>query len=101
MRMLMNVKLPTATFNAAVKDGTIGAKLAKIMAAIKPEAVYFTEHKGQRGAVMVVDVPEAANIPPLSEPWFLTFQAEVEFRIAMTAEDLQRSGLDAMGQQWG
>jgi hypothetical protein len=100
MRMLMNVRIPHATFNAAVKDGTAGAKLNKILAAIKPEAVYFTEHGGLRGAVLVVDLPDASKIPALAEPWFLTFEADVEFRPVMTPEDLKRSGIDGMGKQW-
>src|ERR1017187_6543960 len=101
MRMLMNVKIPHQTFNAAVKDGTAGAKIGKILEAIKPEAAYFTEHNGQRGAVLIVDLPGDSKIPWLSEPWFLTFQANVEFRIAMTADDLKHSGLDDMGKRWG
>ena len=100
MRMLMNVTIPHEAFNAAVKDGTVGAKLNRILEAIKPEAVYFTEQKGQRGAVLVVDLPDASKIPVLAEPWFLTFQADVEFRIAMTPDDLKRSGIDGMGQKW-
>jgi hypothetical protein len=98
--MLMNVTIPHEAFNAAVKDGTVGAKLNRILEAIKPEAVYFTEQKGQRGAVLVVDLPDASKIPVLAEPWFLTFQADVEFRIAMTPDDLKRSGIDGMGQKW-
>jgi hypothetical protein len=98
--MLMNVTIPHEAFNAAVKDGTIGAKLNRVLEAIKPEAVYFTEQKGQRGAVLVVDLPDASKIPVLAEPWFLTFQADVEFRIAMTPDDLKRSGIDGMGQKW-
>ncbi len=100
MRMLMNVKLPHQPFNAAVNDGSAGAKLAKILEAIKPEAVYFTEQNGQRGAMLIVDLPDASKIPALAEPWFLTFQADVEFRIAMTPEDLKRSGIDGMGKKW-
>lgn len=38
--------------------------------------------------------------PALAEPWFLTFQAEVEFRIAMSAEDLKNAGLDELGKKW-
>ena len=45
MRMLMNVKIPHQPFNAAVKDGTIGAKLNRILEAVKPEAVYFKERE--------------------------------------------------------
>jgi hypothetical protein len=100
MRMLMNVKIPHQTFNVAVKDGSVGAKLNKILKANKPKAVYFTEQNGQRGAVLVVDVPDASKVPALAEPWFLTFQADVEFRIAMTPDDLKRSGIDGMGKKW-
>lgn len=100
MRMLMNVTIPHATFNAAVKDGTAGAKLGKILDAIKPEAVYFTEHDGLRGAVIIVDLPDASKIPLLAEPWFLTFEADVQFRPVMTPDDLKHSGIDTMGTKW-
>ena len=49
MRMLLNVKIPHEKFNAAVKDGTIGQKMQRILAELKPEAVYFTEYQGHRG----------------------------------------------------
>ena len=101
MRMLMIVTIPHQKFNAAVKDGTVGSKLNRILEALKPEAAYFTEHNGQRGAVMVVNLPDASKIPALAEPWFLTFQADVEFRIAMTPADLKKSGLDKLGEKWG
>jgi len=100
MRMLMNVSIPHEPFNSFVKDGTVGAKLNKIMEAIKPEAAYFTEQQGKRGAVLVVNLPNDAKVPALAEPWFLTFQADVEIRIAMTPEDLQHSGIDSMGKTW-
>jgi hypothetical protein len=99
--MLMNVTIPHHTFNAAVKDGTAGAKLAKILDAIKPEAVYFTEQHGQRGAVLIVNLPDDSKVPALAEPWFLTFEADVEIRVAMTPDDLKHSGIDTMGKQWG
>lgn len=100
MRVLMNVRIPHRQFNAAVKDGSAGAKLNRILEAIKPEAVYFTEQGGQRGAVLVVDMPDASRIPALAEPWFLSFEADVEFRIAMTQEDLKKGGLDEIGRKW-
>ena len=101
MRMLMIVTLPHHTFNAAVKDGTAGAKLGKILEATKPESVHFTEINGKRTAFVVVDLPEATKIPALAEPWFLTFEADVQVHPAMTPEDLQRASLDSMGKQWG
>jgi hypothetical protein len=96
----MNVRIPHQQFNAAVKDGTVGSKLNRILEALKPEAAYFTEHNGQRGAVIVVNLPDASKIPALAEPWFLTFQADVEFRIAMTPADLKKAGLDKLGKEW-
>ena len=100
MRVLMNVRIPHEQFNAAVKDGSAGPKLNRILEATKPEAVYFTEQCGKRGAVLVVNMPDASSIPALAEPWFLTFQADVEFRIAMTPDDLKRAGLDGIGKKW-
>ncbi len=100
MRILMNVKIPHPQFNAAVKDGTVGAKINRILEASKPEAVYFTEQHGYRAAVLIVDLPEAAHIPALAEPWFLAFQADVELRIAMTPDDLMKAGLENLGQTW-
>ena len=41
-----------------------------------------------------------AEIPVLAEPWFLTFNANVEFRVAMTPDDLSRSNLEALGKKW-
>ena len=100
MRVLLNVRIPHPQFNAAVKDGTAGSKLCRILEAIQPEAVYFTEHNGQRGAVLIVDLADPSKVPSLAEPWFLTFQADVEFRIVMTPDDLKRAGLDELGQKW-
>lgn len=96
----MNIKLPHQPFNAAVKDGTVGKKLNQILEAIKPEAVYFTEQDGHRGAVIIVNMKDASMIPALAEPWFVIFQADVEFRIAMTPADLKKAGLAKLGKQW-
>jgi hypothetical protein len=101
MRMLMHVHLPIEPFNSAVRDGTIGDKIQAILEATTPEAAYFTEQHGQRGGTLVVDVDSPSDVPRLAEPWFLTFEAEVEFRICMTPDDLGRANLDALGRDWG
>jgi hypothetical protein len=100
MRILLNVKIPHQQFNAAVKDGTIGSKLNRILEVMKPEAVYFMEQDGRRSAILIVDLPDASKIPALAEPWFLTFQADVEFRVVMTPDDLKRAGLEEIGKKW-
>ena len=65
MRMLMHFKFPAEPFNSAVRDGSAGAKIHKILEAIKPEAAYFTEQSGHRGGTFVVNVNSASDIPSL------------------------------------
>jgi len=100
MKMLLQVRIPHESFNAAVRDGSAGDKLKRILEATKPEVVYFTEQDGERGAIMVVNLDDPSKVPMFAEPWFLTFNADVEFRVAMTPEDLARAGLDALGKKW-
>ena len=100
MRMLFKVKLPPKEFNSRVIDGSVGRKIKQIIDEIKPEMVYFTEYCGHRGAIMIVDVAEPSDVPRIAEPWFLIFNAEVEFRVAMTPEELEKAGLDKLGKKW-
>jgi len=96
----MQVKFPIEPFNTYVKDGSAGAKMQKILADLKPEAAYFTEFEGHRGGIIIVNMENTSQIPALAEPWFLTFHASVELKLAMTPEDLARAGLDGLGKKW-
>jgi hypothetical protein len=58
MRMLVHAKLPNEPFNTAVRNGSAGKTIERILAETKPEAVYFTEFDGRRGAIMIVDVAD-------------------------------------------
>jgi hypothetical protein len=98
--MLMHLQFPLEPFNTYVKDGSAGQKIQKILEAIKPEAAYFTEQHGHRGGTLVVNLKDASEVPLFAEPWFLTFSAQVEFRVAMTPEDLGRANLEAHGKKW-
>ena len=100
MRMLMHIHLPLEPFNTAVRDGSVGQKMQRIMETIKPEAAYFSEHNGQRGGILVVDVKQPSDVPMLAEPWFLLFNAQVEFRVAMVPDDLVKANLEALGKKW-
>jgi len=101
MRMLMKIRLPHETFNAAVRNGTAGSKSQAILDAVKPEAVYFTEMGGCRTVIMIVEVNSPTMVPVLAEPWFLAFNADVEFHVVMVPEELQQAGLDGLGKKWG
>lgn len=100
MRMLLIIRLPTETFNAAVRDGTAGSKTKAILDEIRPEAVYFTETNGERTVIMVVELEKPSRVPALAEPWFLTFNADVEFHVVMGPDELQEGGLEKLGEKW-
>jgi len=98
--MLIQVTCPHEPFNAAVRNGTVGETMQRILDDMKPEAVYFTEIGGKRAAILIVDVPEPSKVPALAEPWFLSFNADVQFHAVMSPEDLGRAGLDKIGKKW-
>ena len=101
MRMLIDFNFPLEPFNTLVKNGTAGQKIEQILADIKPEAVYFSERNGKRGGIMIVDVADPSQAPSIAEPFFLNFDASVEFHIAMAPEDLAKAGLDELGKRYG
>lgn len=100
MRMLMIARMPHETFNAAVRDGSADRKIQAILEEIQPETVYFAEMNGQRTAIMIVDLKNPSQVPALAEPFFLTFDADVEFHVVMRPQDLQEAGLDKIGRKW-
>jgi hypothetical protein len=100
MKMLMNVRIPHEPFNTLVREGTVGDIIRRILDDLKPESIYFTEQGGTRGAVAVIDVDDPSRIPSFAEPFFLSFNANCEFRVAMSPEDLGKASLDELGKKW-
>ena len=100
MRMLMNVRIPHEPFNTLTKEGKSGDILQSIIQELKPEFVYFTEQGGTRGIVATIEVNDPSEIPSFSEPFFLNFNADCEFRVAMSPDDLGRAGLEDLGRKW-
>jgi hypothetical protein len=100
MKMIMNVRIPHEPFNTLVREGKVSEIIRRILDDLKPESIYFTEQNGTRGAVAVIDVADSSRIPFFSEPFFINFNADCEFRIAMSPEDLEKAGLDELGKKW-
>jgi len=92
MRFLLKVNIPVESGNAAAKAGKLGATIQSILADLKPEAVYFTDSNGQRTAFIFLDMQDASQIPAIAEPWFLAFNASVEFHPVMIPADLAKAG---------
>lgn len=101
MRFLMKVSMPHEPFNSLVKNGSAGAKMGQIMGELKPEAIYFVEMNGHRTGIMIVNMNDASQIPFYAEPWFLLFNADVQFHPVMSPEDLGKAGLEELGKKWG
>ena len=100
MRFVQHVSFPPEKFNQAVLDGSVGQKIGRILEEMEPEAVYFSAKDGKRGCFLIVNIGEASEMPRFAEPWFLTFNASVEFLPTMTPEDMQKSGLEDMADKW-
>lgn len=70
MRFLLKVNIPVEAGNRAVKEGTLGKTIQKIIESTKPEAAYFMADNGQRCGFLIVNLDNASKIPALAEPWF-------------------------------
>jgi hypothetical protein len=100
MRMLLSVTFPPEPFNTLVKEKKAGQIINQILSELKPETAYFTEENGSRGGMFVINVTEPSQIPFLAEPFFLKFNADCRFRVAITAEELVKADLDNLGEKW-
>jgi hypothetical protein len=49
---------------------------------------------------MIADVAEPSDVPRISEPWFLIFNADVKFHIVMSPDDLEKAGLEELAKKW-
>lgn len=92
MRFLVKVSMPVEAGNAAIKDGSLPKKIQSILAEQKPEAAYFYEEDGRRTGAIFLDLRDPSQIPEVAEPWFLSFNASVEFHPAMILADLEKAG---------
>lgn len=101
MLFVMKVSMPHEPFNQFVRNGSIGEKMHQILGEIKPEAVYFTEMDGKRTGIIIVNMTEASQMPVLAEPWFITFNADVEWHPTMRPDDFGKADLEAIGKKWG
>lgn len=94
MKFMVEVEFPLEPFNTYVRSGTVGEKIGEVLGAVKPEVFYFTDSGVGRGAVMIADLADASQAPHITEPFMLTFNASVHYRVLMAPEELQAAGLD-------
>jgi hypothetical protein len=92
MRMLMKVTIPVESGNSAIRNGTLGKTIQRILDDLKPEAAYFAEDEGKRTGYIFFDMKESSQLPAAAEPWFLAFNATLTVRPAMNVQDLTAAG---------
>jgi hypothetical protein len=100
MRILMTAKFPNEPFNSLVREGRVEEIMNEIMEFQKPETVYFTEIDGNRGCMALININDPSQLPSVAEPYFLNFNAECHFGIAMSVEDLRNANLNEIGRRW-
>ncbi len=91
MRCMMKVSIPVERGNETAKDGTLGRTIEAILAELNPETAHFCDWDGQRTGFIVFDLKDPSQIPAVAEPWFLAFNASLEFHPCMNLEDLKKA----------
>jgi hypothetical protein len=101
MKFVVQLTMPNEPFNSYIKEGTAGSKIGRVMEETKPESAYFTATPdGTRGGILIYNLENASEIPAMAEPWFIQFNAKLQFTPCMTPEDLGKAGLDDLGKKW-
>jgi hypothetical protein len=103
MRFLVKVNIPVEAGNGAAKAGKLGTTIQSILADLKPEAAYFTDDHGQRTGFLFLEMRDSSQIPAIAEPWFLAFNASIEFHPVMLPDDLAKAGsaIEAAVKKYG
>jgi hypothetical protein len=89
MRVMLKAVIDTAAGNAIIADGSIGKVIGGLVDRLHPEATYFAAEDGQRACFMVFDMTDAADLPSICEPLFMSGNARVTIAPCMNLEDLQ------------
>jgi hypothetical protein len=82
--------MPTEHGNKMLQDPNFPKKLEGVISQIKPEAVYFTPVEGERGIIMIVNLPSADMIATISEPLWMMFNCKLDLQPLMELKDLQQ-----------
>ena len=103
MRFMITCRIPVEKGNELVKNGTLGPTVQSIMEDLKPEAAYFVDIEGARGADIIVNMDDASQIPAFVEPLFLALGATVQVHPVFTPEDMPQAmeAPDRAAQKYG
>jgi hypothetical protein len=93
MRFLLKVNLPVEEGNDSITNGTLPVTINSILSDIKPETVYFGLDNGMRTVYIFLNMNDPSDIVKYAEPWYLAFNADIEFVPVMNPDDLQKGAV--------
>ena len=64
MHFMITCRIPVDKGNELAKTGSLGSTIQSIMEELKPEAAYFVDIEGARGAYIIANMDDASQIPP-------------------------------------
>ncbi|MCA8879800.1 MAG: hypothetical protein KDA73_07545 [Rhodobacteraceae bacterium] len=85
---MLKVRIPTDAGNRAIRDGSLQETFDKVIARIKPEAVYYSMDEGKRCVFMFYEISESAAFLSVHEPFFQKIGAEVFDAPALSHDDM-------------
>jgi hypothetical protein len=92
MRMLLKVQMDVEAGNRAIRDGSWGQVMERMMPLLQPEAAYFTAQDGKRTGLIFFDLKDPTQIPAIAEPFFMAVNASVDLTPVMTPDEV-RAGI--------
>jgi hypothetical protein len=92
MRMLLKVQMDVEAGNRAIRDGSWGQVMERMMPMLQPEAAYFTAQDGKRTGMIFFDLKDPTQIPAIAEPFFMAVNASVDLTPVMTPDEV-RAGI--------
>ncbi len=90
MRMVLTARIPTEVGNELIKSGALPKIMETALAALQPEAAYFTLDGGDRACFYYFDMQQSSQMPALVESFFMDWHAKVSLQPVMNADDLRR-----------
>lgn len=93
MRMMMTIRIPVEHGNRAIQDGSMQTAFDTLIAALKPESMYFMMLDGMRAAIFVYQLKdgEEYRLLQLHEPMFAAVGALIEEQPVLNWDDMQKA----------
>ena len=89
MRMVLKARIPTEAGNEVLRTGDMSKIMETAIAALKPEAAYFTLDDGDRTCFFYFDMQQSSQMPPVLESFFMELNAKISLQPVMNADDLR------------